>query len=80
MPDNRLLSALSPADRQLLDDHLHSVMLERGQTLFKPGEDVVDVHFPEGATIAALEAQSCECYGRLRRHFDRILPGVMPVV
>ena len=54
MSDNRLLAALSPADRQLLDDHLHPVMLERGQTLFDPGEDVVDVHFPEGATITAL--------------------------
>jgi hypothetical protein len=25
-----------------------------------------------------LEAQSCECYAYLRRHFERILPGVYP--
>jgi hypothetical protein len=25
-----------------------------------------------------LEKQACECYGYLRRHFDRLLPGVYP--
>jgi CRP-like cAMP-binding protein len=26
-----------------------------------------------------LERQACECYGYLRRHFERLLPGVYPV-
>ncbi len=26
-----------------------------------------------------LERRSCECYGYLRRHFERLLPGVYPV-
>lgn len=29
---------------------------------------------------ARLERQSCECYVTLRRHFERLLPGVMPAV
>jgi CRP-like cAMP-binding protein len=28
---------------------------------------------------AKLERQACECYGYLRRHFERVLPGVYPV-
>jgi CRP-like cAMP-binding protein len=28
---------------------------------------------------AKLERQACECYGYLRRHFERLLPGVYPV-
>jgi CRP-like cAMP-binding protein len=27
---------------------------------------------------ARLERQACECYGYLRRHFERLLPGVYP--
>jgi hypothetical protein len=27
---------------------------------------------------ARLESQSCECYESLRRHFQRLLPGVYP--
>lgn len=54
MPENRLLAALSPADRQLLEGRLEPVALDRGGTLFAPGDDVVHVHFPEGSAIAAL--------------------------
>jgi hypothetical protein len=27
-----------------------------------------------------LENQACECYGQVRRHFERLLPGVYPTV
>ena len=26
-----------------------------------------------------LEKQSCACYASVRRHFDRLLPGALPV-
>jgi len=29
---------------------------------------------------AKLERQACECYGYLRRHFERLLPGVYPAI
>ncbi|HUO91828.1 MAG TPA: Crp/Fnr family transcriptional regulator [Rhizomicrobium sp.] len=29
---------------------------------------------------AKLERQACECYGYLRRHFERLLPGVYPAM
>jgi CRP-like cAMP-binding protein len=32
----------------------------------------------EIASRRKLENQACECYGYLRRHFDRLLPGVYP--
>jgi predicted transcriptional regulator len=27
---------------------------------------------------SALEESTCECYGLVRRHFDRVLPGLYP--
>src|SRR4051812_27290411 len=51
---NRLLDALSPADRALLINHLNVVTLSKGEVLFEPGESIVYVHFPGFATVASL--------------------------
>ena len=49
---NRLLSALRAVDRALLGP-LEAFSLEKGEVLFEPGEEVVNVYFPGPGTIAA---------------------------
>jgi hypothetical protein len=51
---NLLLDALSADDRDLVADELQAFTLERGEVLFQPGQDVVNVYFPGSGTIAAL--------------------------
>jgi CRP-like cAMP-binding protein len=52
---NRLLGALSESDFALIEPHLKSVPLSRGQVLFEPGDDVAYTHFPcEGAVTAIM--------------------------
>lgn len=51
---NRLLAALAPADRALLQPHLTRVALARAAVLFEPGDDVTKCHFPVGGTMASL--------------------------
>jgi CRP-like cAMP-binding protein len=51
---NRLLDALSPGDRKLLEPHLQVITLEKGDVLFEPGEEVDTIHFPGAGTIASL--------------------------
>lgn len=51
---NRLLAALSPADRKLIHPHLLLVTLKRETVLIEAGEDVAHCHFPCDGTIAAL--------------------------
>jgi CRP-like cAMP-binding protein len=51
---NLLLDALPASDRSLLAGGLQAFTLERGDVLFEPGEDVVNVYFPGPGTIAAL--------------------------
>jgi CRP-like cAMP-binding protein len=49
---NRLLSAVPAADRALLG-RLEAFSLEKGDILFEPGEEVVNVYFPGPGTIAS---------------------------
>lgn len=51
---NRLLESLSASDRKLLAKDLQPCTLERGEVLFEPGQDVVNVYFPGPGMIAAL--------------------------
>jgi len=51
---NLLLDALSASDRDLVADELQAFTLERGDVLFEPGQDVVNIYFPGSGTIAAL--------------------------
>ena len=51
---NLLLDALSASDRDLVAEGLQAFTLERGDVLFEPGQDVVNVYFPGSGTIAAL--------------------------
>ncbi|MEI9995410.1 MAG: Crp/Fnr family transcriptional regulator [Rhizomicrobium sp.] len=51
---NRLLAALQPRDFALLSAGFETVTLKTGDVLFRPGENVECVHFPEPGTIAAL--------------------------
>ena len=51
---NRLIGAMSSRDRKLVDRRLRAVTLEKLETLFEPGDDVVTVHFPGAGTIASL--------------------------
>jgi CRP-like cAMP-binding protein len=44
--DNRLLAALRPADRKLLEPHLKPAVLARDEVLFEPGDDVHTTYFP----------------------------------
>jgi len=50
--DNRLLSALPAEDRALLGP-LEGFSFEKGEVLFEPGADVVNVYFPAPGMIAS---------------------------
>jgi CRP-like cAMP-binding protein len=52
--NNRLLRALRPVDRELLEPDFKEVSLSRGAVLFEPGEDVRNAHFPCHETIISL--------------------------
>ncbi len=49
---NYLLRALAAADRQAILPYLVEVSLERGQTLFEPGDPVEQVFFPSNAVLS----------------------------
>ena len=51
---NRLLAAVSPSDFDLLERHLEVVMLDRGQVLFEPGDEVTTTYFPAHKTMVSL--------------------------
>jgi CRP-like cAMP-binding protein len=51
---SRLLSALQPADREHIRPYLVPRLLERGEILFDPGQDVVTTYFPCRGTMASL--------------------------
>lgn len=53
-PANLLLQGLKPVEQSLLAPYLEPVVLERGETLFKPGDPVTHVTFPCGGTVATL--------------------------
>lgn len=54
MSANRLIASLSAPDRARIESRVEHVSLARGAVLFEPGANVVDAHFPEKGTIAAL--------------------------
>jgi CRP-like cAMP-binding protein len=51
---NRLIDALAPRDRRLLEGSLSVVALQKREVLFEPGEDVISIHFPTKGVIASL--------------------------
>ncbi len=51
---NRLLAALSSADRQRLAPHLVDRQLEGGTTLFEAGEPITHIYFPHSGTISLI--------------------------
>ena len=51
---NRLLASLKPAERAMLEPLMTAVILNRGDVLFEPGEDVTHTHFPGPGVVASL--------------------------
>jgi len=51
---NRLLAALSNREFAVLEPHLATVALARGQVLFEPGDEVTTTYFPCHRTMASL--------------------------
>lgn len=51
---NHLLDSLGPEDAAALAPHLRLVALNRGQTLFLPGDDVRETYFPCRTTVLSL--------------------------
>lgn len=51
---NRLLAALKPTERTILEPSLQAVLLHRGDVLFEPGEDVAHTYFPGPGVVASL--------------------------
>jgi CRP-like cAMP-binding protein len=49
---NRLLAVLEPEDFAVLEPHLESVTLSRGQVLYEPGDPIPHVYFPHDAMIS----------------------------
>ncbi len=52
--DNLLLRSLSNADYSLIAQHLVSIQVERGTTIFQAGDDVTHVVFPCDGTVISL--------------------------
>src|SRR5690349_21607684 len=50
---NRLLASLNPTDRAILEPAMSSVLLNRGDVLFEPGEDVSHTYFPGPGVVAS---------------------------
>ncbi len=55
---NRLIAALSPADRALLDPHLETLAIENGTVLQDAAEPIQDVYFPHEGMISLLAVMS----------------------
>jgi CRP-like cAMP-binding protein len=53
---NRLLQALEPAVLTRFEPRLRRVEVQRGQVQFRPGEEIQDFYFHEGALIGLLSA------------------------
>jgi CRP-like cAMP-binding protein len=51
---NRLLAALDPRHRRLIEPALETVTLPAGKVLFEPGADVTHIYFPCDSMIASL--------------------------
>ena len=51
---NRLIASLKAPDLLLLEPNLEPVVLNRGEVLFEPGDDVVATYFPGAGTMASL--------------------------
>jgi len=51
---NRLLASLKPAERAILEPSMSVVILNRGDVLFEPGEDVTHTHFPGPGVVTSL--------------------------
>lgn len=51
---NRLLDALPAGDLDLLVPHAEAYLLDAGNVLFEPGQEVIHVYFPGPGTIASL--------------------------
>jgi len=49
---NHLLDALSLPDREALEPFLRPVTLEQGKVLFEPGEEITQLHFPNGGAVS----------------------------
>ncbi len=51
---NRLLASLKPAERAILEPSMSVVILNRGDVLFEPGEDVTHTYFPGPGVVTSL--------------------------
>lgn len=51
---NRLLAATAARDYAQIEPQLDVVLLDRGQVLFEPGDDVVTTYFPAHRTMVSL--------------------------
>ena len=51
---NRLLASLKPVDRSIIEPMMSAVLLNRGDVLFEPGEDVTHTYFPGPGVVASL--------------------------
>jgi CRP-like cAMP-binding protein len=51
---NKLLASLKPTERAILEPSMTSVLLNRGEVLFVPGQDVTHTYFPGPGVVASL--------------------------
>lgn len=51
---NRLLACLKPAERSIIEPLMAVVLLNRGDVLFDPGDDVTHTYFPGPGVVASL--------------------------
>ncbi len=51
---NRFLDTLSRGNRALIEHDLEVFEVERGEILFRPGEEVLNIYFPGEGTVASI--------------------------
>jgi CRP-like cAMP-binding protein len=51
---NALLASLKPQDRAMLEPHLETIEVRRGDVLYEAGEDVVSTYFPVTGSMISL--------------------------
>jgi CRP-like cAMP-binding protein len=79
---NTLLADLPPAAIAVLEPHLETVQLQRGQILFRAREPLTVVHFPETAVVSLIstltsgESLAVGLVGRYGLTGTAVLPGI----
>jgi hypothetical protein len=70
--ENLLLARLPDVERERLRPNFERVTLNHGDRAIVPDEPIRHVYFP---LTCLLSMVTCECYGRVKGEYERLLGG-----